>query len=495
MDRTFRSELTLPNQPEALDIARTFAQQLVRLAELPAEHAPPLIEAIVEASANVLDHAFEPGESGVFNITGEVTPTELIVSVHDHGLPFDALRHTPTEVTAPHLEGKGLAEIRRAVDKLDWVHRGREGKELRMIKRRPQRDVTEQLDAAELEHIREDAPLAPEQEYEVTLFRPEHAIGVSRCVYRVYGNTYMHEDCYYPERLVQLNQTGELVSVVSLDQQGEVVGHYALERPRMTRVAERGIAVVSPNHRGRDLMGRMRVFIEDEARKLGLIGVYSVAVTVHPYSQKVNEEFGSDVCGILMGGGPSKMTFKKIGDEKTGQRVTWVLYHTYVQPPERSIVHAPAHHRAMIERIYAGLPVDVEFREEGPIPQLEGEVEVTYFHAQENATIKVRTIGEDTCSEVRRATEDLGRIAGADVVFVEIPLAQAAAPELCRELEAEGFFFQGIGPSFAADGDALILGYLHVEHDPFQAKIVNPFAQELNEYSARERDRIRALSG
>jgi GNAT superfamily N-acetyltransferase len=362
-----------------------------------------------------------------------------------------------------------------------------------MVKRRPQQDVTEQDDA--LEQMAEDAPLAPEQEYEITLFRPEHALGVSRCIYRVYGNTYMHEDCYYPDRLVQLNRTGELVSVVALDESGDVVGHYALERPRLTRVAERGMAVVSPDHRGRDIMGRMRVHIEEEARRLGLIGVFSVAVTLHTYSQRVNEEYGSDVTGIYLGGGPGNMVFKKIAGEAPGQRVTWVIYHTYVQPPELSVVHAPPHHRSIMERIYAGLPVEVEFRDGGPIPEIEGEVEVTYSHSQDNATIRIRRIGEDTCPVVRRATEDLFNITGAEVVFVEIPLAQAAAPELCAALESEGFYFQGIGPSFAGDGDALILGKLNVPLDPFQARIENPFAQELLHYIAAERERVTALAG
>lgn len=494
MTPKFRTELTLPNAPAALDLARTYATQIVGLADLDGDGADGLVEAVVEAAANVLDHAFEPGDQGTFTVTGEITPTDVIFSVQDRGLPFDPLRHTPTDLTAAHLQGNGLAEIRRAVDRLDWVHRGREGKELRMVKHRPQRSVTDQLGDADLLPIAADAPLAPEQEYEVCLFRPEHSIGVSRCIYRVYGNTYMHEDCYYPDRLVRQNETGELVSVVALDQEGEVVGHYALERPRLTRVAERGMAVVSPNHRGRDLMGRMRVFIEEEARRLGLIGVYSVAVTVHTYSQRVNEEFGSDVCGVMIGGGPNSMLFKKIEGEKPPQRVTWVIYYTYVQPPQLSVVHAPPRHREMLQRIYAGLPVEVEFRDGGPIPEREGEVEVTYSHSMDNGTIRIRTIGEDTCAEVRQATEDLCGIAGADVVFVEIPLAQPGAPALCDLLEQEGYFFQGLGPSFSADGDALILAYLNVEMDPLQAKVANPFAQEILEYSAREMERVRGLA-
>jgi N-acetylglutamate synthase-like GNAT family acetyltransferase len=183
------------------------------------------------------------------------------------------------------------------VDSAEWINRGKEGKELRLVKNRLHCDVTEQMDEGQLAPLAEDAPLAPEQEYAVRLFRPEDALGVSRLIYRTYGYTYFHEDCYYPERLAQLNETGQLVSIVAVAEDGEVVGHYAIERPNMEKVAERGMAVVSPAHRGRDLMGRMRTTLEEEARRLGMIGVYSVAVTHHVYSQRVNESFGSRVCG------------------------------------------------------------------------------------------------------------------------------------------------------------------------------------------------------
>ena len=66
----------------------------------------------------------------------------------------------------------------------------------------------------------------------------------------------------------------------------------------ISSIAERGIAVVSPSHRGRGLMEKMRVLLEDEAKRVGLVGVYSQAVTLHTRSQRVNEDFGSKVCGI-----------------------------------------------------------------------------------------------------------------------------------------------------------------------------------------------------
>jgi anti-sigma regulatory factor (Ser/Thr protein kinase) len=487
--RPLRTELTLPNNADILTMARRYACNLSEMAQLSDEDADRLVEAVVEACENVLEHAFEPDEDGKFIIAGELTPSDLMVSIRDNGLPFDPLRHQ-----RPDGQAGGLARIRQAVDKLQWVHHGREGKELQLVKRRPKLDITEQLSEDQLAHIEPDAPLAPEQEYTIRLLQPGDAVGVSRCIYRVYGNSYLHDDCYYPERIAEQNEDGHLVSVVAIDQDGEVVGHYALERPRITRVAERGMAVVSPEHRGRDLMGRMRVFIEEEAQRRGLVSVFSVAVTEHVYSQRVNEEFESDVVGFYLGGGPSNTVFRKIGAEKAAQRVSWVIYNTYVEQPEKTVVHAPARHLPIIERIYANLGANVEYREPGPIPEAEGDLEVRYSHSMDFGTIYVNRIGEDTEAEIRRSTEDLVEITGAEVVQVELPLAQSGTPALCEELEGLGYFFAGIGPSFLEDGDALLLSYVPVEMDPSRIKIANSFAQELCDYAFQERARNMKLN-
>ena len=40
------------------------------------------------ARANVLQHAFAPGERGTFTLAGEVSPLEVVLSILDRGLPF-----------------------------------------------------------------------------------------------------------------------------------------------------------------------------------------------------------------------------------------------------------------------------------------------------------------------------------------------------------------------------------------------------------------------
>lgn len=500
MRSPLRTELTLPSDAALLPLARAYLREVATLAALPEAEADRLLRAAEEACANVIDHAYDPGETGTLSLSAEITAAEVSLSVRDQGLPFDPTHRPDLETrpdTSPARTSKsgGLSLIRQAVDRAFWISHGHAGKELRLVKYRPQQDIRENPPEAHNAADPFKAPLAPEQEYTVRCFQPEDALGIARCIYRVYGYSYMHQDCYFPDRVIRMNETGELVSVVAADASGEVVGHYALERPGLTRVAERGIAVVDPAHRGRDLMGRMRIFIEEEARRLGLTGVYSMAVTQHVYSQRVNEEFGSTVCGILLGGGSQSTVFKKMHEEPLSQRVSWVLYYTHVQDPQPGTVYAPDRHRPLLERIYEGLRIPAEWGR-GLTPEAleeedEGEVTVLYNPVTDSGTIRVPKVGCDTAVEVCRAARDLIHVTGAEAVYLELPLAQRGTPAVCEAAEREGFFFAGVGPAFAAEGDALLLQRLAVPLDPARVQLANPFARELLEYAARERDRVR----
>src|SRR5262249_52102853 len=91
-------------------------------------------------------------------------------------------------------------------------------------------------------------------EYTPPRLPPAAAPGVAPLVEAVYGDSYYPRDLYDPEQIVHLNEAGKLVSVVALDGAGRVVGHYALERPRLTKVAEASDAIVLPEHRHHHLL-------------------------------------------------------------------------------------------------------------------------------------------------------------------------------------------------------------------------------------------------
>jgi hypothetical protein len=104
--------------------------------------------------------------------------------------------------------------------------------------------------------------------------------------------------------------------------------------------------------------------------------------------------------------------------------------------------------------------------------------------------IHVDVAGEDTAAEIRRARLDLCETGGVEVVYLFLPLAQPGTPALCTAAEAEGFFWSGVGPRYASDGDMLCLQYVAVQLDLGLIQVAGPSGRELLEYVSSERQRI-----
>lgn len=489
-------EIRFSNDPQYLRMALAFIRELAVLAALPDEKAKSLELAAEEAVANTIQHAFEPGEKGLIVVSGEIDRTALYVSIQDNGLPFDAslapkfVKPSGGEIDTIQMGGLGFHLIQHMVDDVRWMNHGREGKELRLTVYRPNADISEQLPQEDLKPFDEEVPLAPEQNYSIRLLRPEDGIRVSQCIYRTYGNTYPNEDLYYPERIIQQNESGELISAVTLDEQGEIVGHYALERPGLGIIAESGQAIVIPSHRGRKLMERMRSFLEEEGKKHGLVGIFGQPVCKHTFSQRVNERFGSKPCGFNAGLAPSSFSFKKMHADEKESRGSCMLYWRYlVEPVERSI-HPPSHHKGILKQIYDSLNIPIRFEEPEPLPDT-GSMTILYIKAWGDGFIRIEVPGKNTLIELGRALNDLIQMANMEVIYLDIPLAHPGAAEFCVEAENKGFFFCGLGPHFLPNSDALRMVYLVNDIAWDQLQILNPFGKTIVEYAHNEYQRVR----
>ncbi len=156
MDKTAKTTLTLPNNVCFLHLIRAYVRELAVLAKLTEERTEALVLAADEACTNILEHAFEPGETGTFTLESELTPSLLTLAIRDKGLPFDP-GSAPTyglpesdDPAKASLKGLGFHLIQHAVDEARWIQHGPEGKELRLVIHLEQKDVTEQLPDTEL---------------------------------------------------------------------------------------------------------------------------------------------------------------------------------------------------------------------------------------------------------------------------------------------------------------------------------------------------------
>ena len=328
-------------------------------------------------------------------------------------------------------------------------------------------------------------------QYTVRRLQPEDAEGVADCVRGVYGDSYLiHTELYHPEQIVKLNQVGSLVSVVARDGDSRVVGHYALERPDLQSVvAESGEAMVLSEHQHHHLLERMRVVLEDEARQLNLAGIFGRTVTNHLFSQMAVERFGEFPCGVSLGRTPK--TFRNM-QQSLPQRMSIVFYFKYLRGPERTLQYVLPHHRDICAKIQAQFGVAVEFADGGD-PSGTDQTEVDFHPELQRAQIRVHRAGAGTAGEIQRLRQQMCK-AGAEVIFLELPLADPATPAVCQTAEQAGFFFCGVGPLLLPEGDALRMQYLGTDLDSSLLQIYNPVARELLGYIENERRRVQAIT-
>src|SRR5215510_8814615 len=221
-------------------------------------------------------------------------------------------------------------------------------------------------------------------QYTIRRFHSRDAAGVTRLVEVVYGDTYYPRELYNPDKIVELNEAEKLVSVVTLDSAGEVIGHYAFERPDLGAVAEASDAIVAVGYRHHHLLEEMRPPLREEAKRLGLTGLVGYPVTNHLFSQKAEEHFGSYPCGVALGLWPR--SFHNM-PEPMPQRMSFVIYFEYLNPAAH-VVHVAAPHREMLSRIYRQYGISHELCDNAPCVEA-GEIVIEHEPEVQTGTIRV----------------------------------------------------------------------------------------------------------
>ena len=266
--------------------------------------------------------------------------------MHDEGLPYDPSL-TPEYDPGADLEsqtGAGLGSflMQQIADTVEFHNLGSRGKETVIVKYLPAASVTgaPPAEAAPLE-APEPVPDAERVALEVGPLRPEQAIEVCRCIYDAYRYTYVNEHMYYPDRVVALNESGDMVSAVAATPDGEVAGHAALVFPEDTHeVADLAVVATKAKFRGQSIARRLGEYLDAEALARGLHGLFIEEVTVHTFTQKFCHRLGFVDCGFLLAYSPATTAFKGIAEE--GGRAA--LGDRRLQLPtsrQAPVIHAP----------------------------------------------------------------------------------------------------------------------------------------------------------
>ncbi len=374
-----------------------------------------------------------------------------------------------TEARQEPRELPGISLLRDLVDEFSIHNLGPDGQEIRLVKYLRDKSVEDYFQACELEQFQPPSKtrnrISGPGEFHVHLMKPSEALEVARSAYKAYGYTYSNEHIYYPDRMVELNESGQLISATAVTADGELAGHCAIFRSNSgSQNAEIGQAVVKPEFRGQGCLLRLTEFLINEAKSRGLTGLYVRAVTSHTFSQRVTTRLGFTASAILLGYAPANITFRGIKEE-LAQRETFVVQYKYLEKPGPLKLYAPSRHKDFIAKLYANLGVTPQFEahEKAPATVSQSESILKTKTAASMppgyASIEVLRCGENIGSEVKNALTEF-RLKRYDVISLYLDLGDPLTFHLVAEFEALGFFFGGIIPG-ASVGEALVLQYLN----------------------------------
>jgi serine/threonine-protein kinase RsbW len=447
----------LPNELPYLPLAQSFVREAAAHFGFDGASLSQIELAVEEAVANVMQHGYDAEESRTFDIICEHLPGGIRVIIHEMGMPFDPSRIPEYRPGEP--AGMGVFLMKAMMDDCSFHNLGPLGKETHLIKYLP--GPAGEAGVREAQPTGEPAVIAQKINYSVRRMREEEAIEISRCAYKSHGYSFFDDHIYYPERLVELNRSGELISAVAVTEDNVFMGHAGLlyQYPE-DRIAELTFVFVNVEYRGQGALNRLQDFLVATPKPRDLDGIYAYAVANHVFTQKSLVRGGFRDCGILLATSPMSWKFKGIPGDPS-QRISVVLAFKYMETPRRLTLYAPAHHRDIVARLYRNLGVEHDFATPSLAAPVAGAPEVlsSVNHAESCAEIFVARYGDGVVREVHKLLRGfcLQQVAAINLF---LSLEDPATFLLTQEFEKLGFFFAGILPR-ARVGDSLILQYLN----------------------------------
>ena len=483
---------TFPNEAVFAPIAQSLAREAAVKVGFEGSALSQIEVAVEEAVTNVQQHAYDAEENSTYDLICELLPEALRIIIREHGIPFDPNRIPAYkgvhDLDVASTAGMGVFFMRSLMDECSFRNLGTEGKETCLVKylgsqSRAQQSLAE-VHAAEAEPAVAKGTI----QYNVRATREDETIEVSKCAFKSHGYSFFDDHIYYPERLVELIRSGDMISFVAVTNDDVFMGHGCLlfQYPE-DRCAELTFAFVNPEFRSHGALGRIVEALFAAKSRRPLEGLYAYAVANHPFTQKSNARHGINDCGILLATSPASWKFKGIPGDPS-QRISVVLSFRYIGSPKKLTLYPPAHHREMVAKLYGNIGADHEYAAPTDKPELTGESEILTGTNQSEgcAEIFLQHFGKDVVREVRRLVRGfcLQQYAAINLF---LNLEAPATHYLTAEFEKLGFFFAGILPG-ARIGDALILQFLNnVDLDYDKITAYSDAAKEILAY-IRARD-------
>ena len=301
------------------------------------------------------------------------------------------------------------------------------------------------------------------QEIEIDFFRAADAPGVTRLFHQVYGEGYPIDIYYHPERLIEENAAGRILSSVARTQAGEIVGHDALVLlDPETRLYENAAGVILPGFRGQGVFFRlMNHNVFEYAKRFGLQEILGEPVCNHLQLQKMCLQLGYRETGMEVDLMPAAAYTR----EQSAQGRVSVLLGYFLHKPVPRTVFLPPVYRDELEFLYAGMGVERTFpgtKEELPTAgESQGKMDIFAF--AQVARISIHRIGSDFEAFILRL-ENEACDRGTEIFQVWLPLTSPFAPAATDILRRHCYFVGGLLPGWVG-GDGLLMQKVKCETD------------------------------
>lgn len=495
--RIFLAQLTLPVRKLMARTAVECAGQVAQSLSFDTRDVFGIKLAVDESFCNAVEHFSGPAtEDERIHVEFSIEEDRLVISIRERGIPFDrsqAERFTPDDLEHADRPGLGMLLMHHAMDSVELLVHGREGKEVRLTKRIRYGALPDELAAAG--SCRTRTKRITVREPEVRLARKDELAEVCRLAWRCYGFT-QEAFLYDLEALTHKVENGEFKSVVGVDpESGALIGHIGLKyHDPAVKVPELGLAFVDPAYRSPNLPAKMSRVLFDLAERGGDRGIFDCSVTTHTFSQKgLQELMGSRPCCLMLGIAASGMQVRELATSKQEKGSVVNHYFPFDRSPET--VYFPPRHQKMVETIYGWMDMPRTFGEpdDGP-PQGASSVSVFPLPDELNvAFVVVHAIGSDTVQEINDGLREC-RSRRMDAVYAFLPADDAASPHVVEQCEAMGFFFAGVMPHIHDGSDRILLQYVDIPLDMDAIRVYGDMTRSLKEYVMEEQRRVRGVS-
>lgn len=298
----------------------------------------------------------------------------------------------------------------------------------------------------------EEYRIEPGQKVTIDHFRPEDALGVTRCYFEVYGASFPLDHVYLPGELIRLSQSDDQHMFVARTDRGDIAGLAGIFRSAPGRgIMEAGQLMVLKSYRmTRVAVDLCRFAFEVLAPSLQLNALFTESLCNHVTSQKLSSHFGLLDCGLELDVLPAE-AFQS--EQQVGGRVA-LLQQLRVYQDIPHIVYLPPVYRDRLRELYQGLDLDRQFAEARVEPSVESSV--VHFSRIPDAgfyRIGIERVGLDLDAVLSAAAEES---AGFRICQAQVNLNDAAGSHAIDGLVRQGYWFGGLLPLWF-DRDAIFL--------------------------------------